>query len=142
MTVTVVVRVPRPGITPSRLRRLLRHVLRREGASVTVSLAVVLTSDREIRGLNRRFLGRDRPTDVLAFPAGAEAALGDVVVSVDRARAQAQRAGHSVATEVAFLASHGVLHLLGHDDRTARGRAKMLRRQRVLLGEVGIRVTG
>jgi probable rRNA maturation factor len=141
VTVTVVARVPRPGITPSRLRRLLRHVLRREGAPASASLTVVLTSDREIRRLNRRFLGKDRPTDVLAFPA-EDGFLGDVVVSVNRARAQAQVAGHAVATEVAFLASHGALHLLGHDDRTPRRRAAMLRRQRVLLGEVGVRVTG
>lgn len=141
MTVTVVVRAPRPGITPSRLRRLLRHVLRREGARAGASLTVVLTSDREIRELNRRFLGKDRPTDVLAFPA-AGGILGDVVVSVDRARTQARAAGHSAATEVAFLASHGALHLLGYDDRTAGGRAAMLRRQRLLLGEVGVRVTG
>lgn len=141
MTVTVVVRAPRPGITPSRLRRLLRHVLRREGARGTASLTVVLTSDREIRALNRRFLGRDRPTDVLAFP-GEDGVLGDVVVSVDRARSQARAAGHSVAAEVAFLAAHGLLHLLGHDDGTRRRRAAMLRRQRVLLGEGGVRVTG
>jgi probable rRNA maturation factor len=141
VTITVVVRVARPGITPSRLRRLLRHILRREGAPASVALTVVLTSDREIRDLNRRFLRRDRPTDVLAFPAG-DGFMGDVVVSVDRARAQARAAGHSVATEVAFLASHGVLHLLGYDDRTRRGRAAMLRRQRVLLGEVGVQVRG
>jgi probable rRNA maturation factor len=141
VTVTVLVRVPHPGITPSRLRVLLRHVLRREGAPAAASVTVVLTSDRELRGLNRRFLGRDRPTDVLAFPAG-ESELGDVVVSVDRARSQARAARHTLAAEVAFLAAHGVLHLLGHEDRTPRGRAAMLRRQRALLGEVGVRVTG
>jgi probable rRNA maturation factor len=141
VTITVIVRTSRPGITPLRLRRLVRHVLRREGARPPASLTVVLTSDREIRHLNRRFLGRDRATDVLAFPAG-DGVSGDVIVSVDRARAQARAAGHSVAVEVAYLAAHGVLHLLGHTDRTAHGRAAMLRRQRVLLGEVGVRVTG
>lgn len=139
MTVSVVARVPRPGIAAARLCRLIGHVLRREGAHRRAALTVVLTSDREVRALNRRFLGRDRTTDVLAFPAG-ERYLGDVVVSVDRARVQARAARHPVGSEVAFLAAHGVLHLLGYDDRTVRARAGMLRRQRVLLGEVGVRV--
>lgn len=140
MTVTVVARVPRPGITASRLRRVIRHVLRREHASSPADLTVLLVSDGQIRGLNRRFLGRDRPTDVLAFPAGG-GYLGDVVVSVDRARVQARAAGHPPGSEVAFLAAHGTLHLLGYDDATPRARAAMLGRQRALLGEVGVRVT-
>ena len=140
MTVTVISRVPRPGITASRLRRVIRHILRRERASTPVDLTVLLVSDGQIRALNRRFLGRDHSTDVLAFPAG-EGYLGDIVVSVDRARVQARAAGHPPGTEVAFLAAHGTLHLLGHDDATPRARAAMLRRQRDLLGEVGVRVT-
>ena len=139
MTVTVITRVPRPGISASRLRRIIRHVLHRERAPVPARLTVVLVSDGLIRGLNRRFLGRDRPTDVLAFPASG-GTLGDVVVSVDRARVQARTAGHPAGSEVAFLAAHGTLHLLGHDDATPRRRAAMLRRQRALLSEVGVRV--
>lgn len=140
MTVTVVARAPRPGITPSRLGRVIRHILRRERASSLADLTVLLVSDGQIRALNRRFLGRDRPTDVLAFPAGG-GYLGDVVVSVDRARVQARAAGHPPGSEVAFLAAHGTLHLLGYDDATPRAHAAMLRRQRALLGEVGVRVT-
>lgn len=139
MTVTVIVRVRRPGITASRLVRVLRHVLRREGAVSAADLTVLLVGDGRIRTLNRRFLGLDRATDVLAFPAEGRP-LGDVVVSVDRARAQARAAGHSAGTEVAFLAAHGVLHLLGYDDTTPTGRAVMLRRQGALLGEVGMQV--
>jgi probable rRNA maturation factor len=141
VTVTVLAAVRRPGITSARLRRVLRHVLRRERAPSPAGLTVLLVSNARIRTLNRRFLGRDRPTDVLAFPAGG-AELGDVVVSVDRARVQARAAGHATGVEVAFLAAHGALHLLGYEDATPRGRARMLRRQRDLLREVGMRVIG
>lgn len=141
MTVTILSRVRRPGITASRLRRVIRHVLRRERAPAAAQLTVLLVSDGEIRRLHRRFLRKDRVTDVLAFPAGS-GYLGDVVVSVDRARAQARTVGHSPAAEVAFLAAHGALHLLGHTDRTPPARAAMLRRQRMLLSEVGVRVVG
>jgi probable rRNA maturation factor len=140
VTVTVIVRAGRPGITSRRLRQVIRHVLRREGAAPSSHLTVALVSDAQIRDLNRRFLGKDSPTDVLAFPAGG-GYLGDVVVSVDRARVQARAAGHTVGSEVAFLAAHGALHLLGSRDETPRARAAMLRRQRVLLREVGVQVT-
>lgn len=140
MTVTIIARVRRPGISSRRLGRVVRHVLRREGAPPSRHLTIALVSDAEIRNLNRRFLGKDRPTDVLAFPADG-GYLGDVVVSVDRARAQARTAGHAVASEVAFLAAHGVLHLFGSRDTTPRARATMLRRQRELLREVGVQVT-
>jgi probable rRNA maturation factor len=119
---------------------VIQHILRRERASSPAHLTVLLVSDSRIRALNRRFLGRDHSTDVLAFPAGG-GYLGDIVVSVDRARVQARAAGHPPGSEVAFLAAHGTLHLLGYDDATPRARAAMLRRQRALLGEVGVRVT-
>lgn len=140
--VQVVSRVARPGISPRRLRRVLEHVLRRERAPRGAALSVVLVSDRAVRTLNRRFLGLDRATDVLAFPARDPTYLGDVVVSVARARVQARATGHAVGTEVALLAAHGVLHLLGHDDRTAGQRARMMRRQQALLRELHITVRG
>jgi probable rRNA maturation factor len=140
VTVTVIARVPRPGITSRRLQQVIRHILRRERAAPSSHLTVALVSDQQIRSLNRRFLGQDRPTDVLAFPAGG-GHLGDVVVSVDRARVQARAAGHAVGSEVAFLAAHGALHLLGYGDASSRRRAAMLRRQRALLREVGVQVT-
>lgn len=138
----VVSRVARPGIGLRRLRRVVEHVLRRERAPRGAGLTVVLLSDRAVRTLNQRFLRRDRPTDVLAFPARDRAYLGDVVVSVARARVQARAAGHAVGTEVALLATHGVLHLLGYDDRTASQRARMMSRQQVLLRELHITVRG
>lgn len=143
MPVAVISRVRRPGIAPRRLRRVVAHVLRKNRASAdNTQVSVVLVSDREIRRLNHRFLRKARPTDVLAFPGGDTTFLGEVIISVDRAKAQAKSAGHDLPTEIALLAAHGVLHLLGHDDRTSVGRARMMRRQQRLLSELGIEVKG
>lgn len=135
-------RVRRPGISLRRLRGVVAHILRRERAPRGAGVGVALVSDQAIRTLNRRFRGKDRPTDVLAFPTLNRDYLGDVVVSVERARVQARAAGHAVGTEVALLAAHGVLHLLGHHDRTPAQRARMMRRQQALLRELRIRVRG
>jgi len=94
-------------------------------ATVTV---VTLTGDEHLREYNRRYRGLDEPTDVLAFaareqptdqrfqaPPGTEDWLGDIVISLPRARRQAQQAGHPINDEVRLLAVHGLLHLLGYD---------------------------
>ncbi len=140
--IDVLMAVSRPGISVRRLRRVATHVLRREGAPGRVGVAVALVSDRAIRVLNRRFLRRNHPTDVLAFPGDDRTHLGDVVISVERARVQARSAGHAVGTEIALLLTHGLLHLLGHDDRTVAQREAMMRRQRALLRELHITVRG
>ncbi|MDQ7819594.1 MAG: rRNA maturation RNase YbeY [Armatimonadota bacterium] len=131
------------------VRRVVRHVLGRRRHPPGVRVDVALVGDREIRRLHRRYLGADRATDVLSFPGGAEPGpsrgvrwLGEVVISVDRARAQARRAGHPPAAELALLAAHGVLHLLGYDDRRRTDAARMDRLQRRLLREIGIEVRG
>lgn len=82
-------------------------------------LTVRVTGDRELRRLNREFLGEDRPTDVLSFPAGgwppAGGYLGDLAISWPAAERQAREHGHEPAVEAALLAVHGLLHLLGWD---------------------------
>lgn len=85
----------------------------------------LLTSDRHLRQLNRDFLGKDTPTDVLSFPAPA-GALGEMAISVPRALEQAAAAGHPVEQEIAILLLHGLLHLLGHDHETDRGAMRRL----------------
>lgn len=88
------------------------------------SFGVRLTSDREMRRLNRTFRGKDAPTDVLSFPGGTTedgAHLGDVVVSVPTARRQAREAGHPAVRELEILLIHGVLHCMGHDHETDDG---------------------
>src|SRR5690349_18792454 len=81
----------------------------------------LITDDRELRRLNRQFLGRDYATDVLSFPA-AEAGpwLGELAISAERAAAQAREFGHSHMDEIRILMLHGVLHLAGMDHETDR----------------------
>ena len=91
-------------------------------------LSVLLTDDRTIRELNRAHRGKDKPTDVLAFPLDLEdgdaagqapgALLGDVVISLDTAARQARARNRELLAEVRFLLAHGVLHLVGYDHAT------------------------
>jgi probable rRNA maturation factor len=96
----------------------------------------LITGDAELRRLNREFRGLDYPTDVLSFPAaGPGYHLGDLAISLGRARAQAREFGHAVEREVEILMLHGVLHLLGYDHEKDRCRmAKAEKRWRTSLG--------
>ncbi len=119
------------------LRRAVQATLREEGIEEPVEVSVILVDDTAIRALNRAYLGRDEPTDVLAFPQsgphGDRRLLGDVVISVERAAVQARAAGWSLQDELVLLAVHGTLHLLGYEDETSSDRARMWKRQRVIL---------
>lgn len=109
-------------------------------------LTIVLADDEQLRRLNRDFLGIDAPTDVLSFPASetdpetGEAYLGDIILSISRAHAQAQSAGHSLADECQLLVVHGVLHLLGHDHAEADEKAKMWKAQSEILEGLGVKI--
>lgn len=81
----------------------------------------LITGDAELRRLNQQFLGKDYATDVLSFPAGAPDYLGDLAISLGRARVQAGEHGHDAETEVRILMLHGVLHLLGMDHESDSG---------------------
>jgi probable rRNA maturation factor len=82
-------------------------------------LSIVLVSDAQIRRLNKLYRNKDKPTDVLSFPIGEKVngwlILGDVVISVDTAKRQAQELGHSFEEELKRLLVHGLVHLLGYD---------------------------
>jgi len=103
----------------------------------------LITGDAELRKLNREFCGNDYATDVLSFPiaspekttqAGRPALLGDLAISLARARAHARAFGHSAEQEVRILMLHGLLHLLGMDHESDGGRmARTERRWRVKL---------
>lgn len=100
---------------------------------------VLVTSSEEVRSLNRRFRGLDKPTDVLSFPPllisepQRKQVAGDVVISADIARGNALRLGHSLENEVKILVLHGILHLAGfdheHDDGEMARKESRLRRQ-------------
>jgi probable rRNA maturation factor len=94
----------------------------------------LITGDAELRRLNRDFRKRDYTTDVLSFPLGGPG-LGDLAISLGRARAQAREFGHTIEQEISILMLHGVLHLLGHDHEVDRGRmARLEKRWRAKLG--------
>jgi probable rRNA maturation factor len=91
-----------------------------------VEVHLLLTDDRRIRDLNRRFRGLDRATDVLSFPDGDQLPsgrrfLGEIVISLDRAGRQAEKFGHGEVRELCELALHGTLHLLGYDHERDNG---------------------
>lgn len=110
---------------------------------------VAIVSDARVRALNRRYLGIDRATDVLSFPAAGPAEraqrptrrrkqigsfLGDIVIARGVARRQARAAGHGEATEIKVLALHGLLHLLGYDHEQDAGAMARLERKLRRLG--------
>jgi len=96
-----------------RLRRFARKLAERVAEGREFSC--LITTDRELQRLNRDFLGHDYPTDVLSFPSTNGGTLGDIAVSVERARAQAREFGHEALDEVRILMLHGLLHLTGMD---------------------------
>jgi probable rRNA maturation factor len=117
---------------------------RASGESPDTELTIVLTDDAQLRELNRDYLGIDAPTDVLSFPAsetdpetGARY-LGDILISVPRARDQAEAAGHPLESELQLLVVHGVLHLLGHDHAQAEEKARMWKAQAEILEGLGL----
>jgi probable rRNA maturation factor len=83
-----------------------------------------VTNDVELQALNRQFLGKDYATDVLSFPGCDGDSLGDIAISVQRARAQAREWKHSAEDEIRILMLHGVLHLLGMDHESDSGRMR------------------
>lgn len=97
----------------------------------------LFAGDDELQRLNREFLGHDYPTDVLSFPSpGPDGFLGEMAISVDRAREQAHAFGHSLENEIEILMLHGVLHLMGMDHERDHGR--MARAERGRRRELGL----
>lgn len=124
-------------------RRVRRRELQRFVAEVAANvgegrgITCLVTTDAELRSLNRRFRGKDYATDVLSFPqASANGALGEIAISFDRAAEQAAHLGHSVEEELRILILHGALHLAGMDhekDSGEMGRAESRWRKRLRL---------
>jgi probable rRNA maturation factor len=112
------------------LRRAICETLRRQSVN-HCEVHVLLTGDRQIRELNRQYRGHDCATDVLAFTDGemmpdGTRLLGEVILSVDTARRQALRLGHTELRELEELVIHGTLHLLGYDHNRDRGEMETL----------------
>ena len=136
------------------LRRAIETTLRCEQYGNDVEVSVTLTDNEGIHELNARFRGVDAPTDVLSFPLfdyenecdeppidEMQNMLGDIVLNLERTRAQAEEFGHSFAREVAFLTVHSMLHLLGYDHEKGDEEDKEMRaRQSEIMRIMGLEV--
>ena len=126
------------------LERATNAALEHQAESPDSELTIVLTDDARLKELNRDYLGIDAPTDVLSFPAsetdpetGARY-IGDILISIPRAKSQATTAGHPLEAEVQLLVVHGVLHLLGHNHADAEEKARMWKAQAEILERLGL----
>ena len=129
---------------PELLERAAREALTHESYSLESELSIILTDDARLHELNLNYLGVDAPTDVLSFPASETDPetggryIGDILISVPRAEAQAQAAGHPLEAEVQLLVVHGVLHLIGHDHAEAEEKGRMWKAQTEILERLGL----
>ena len=111
-------------------------------------LSITLTDDKNIHALNKKYRGTDKATDVLSFAfresdepevIGADfEILGDVIISLERAKVQAEEFGHSFLREIIFLEVHGLLHLLGYDHIEDDERLEMEAEQKFIMDKLGI----
>ena len=125
------------------IRRAVSSALAQEGA--TGDVCVLITDAEEIQRLNALYRNIDRVTDVLTFPAWEGDAilcppdgyLGDIAICYERAEEQALEFGHSLERELAFLAVHGSMHLIGYDHMTTEDEQTMMKKQEEVLNEMG-----
>jgi probable rRNA maturation factor len=132
----------------ARIRQAVEWVLTEHGTTPGSAISVVITTDEEVRRLNRQFRGVDRPTDVLSFEAGLplisegpEHYLGDLVLGFPYIQRQAQAEGHAVSDELILAVIHGTLHLVGYDHDTAEHQSHMWSMQDKALQALGVRIT-
>jgi probable rRNA maturation factor len=119
------------------LERFVSRARRATGLKGTVN--VLITTSAETKSLNRRFRGKDKPTDVLSFPADPDARkqfAGEIAISAEIATKNARALGHSPAEEVKILVLHGVLHLRGYDHECDNG--QMARREKQLRAKLNL----
>ena len=127
------------GLTELALDRFVARARRVVGLRAAVN--VLVTSNAELKELNRRFRGKEQPTDVLSFPAlpGLKPRYaGDIAISAEIAAHNARTLGHTAAEEIKILALHGILHLCGYDHERDRG--KMARREEKMRRELRLPV--
>ncbi|ADP33125.1 rRNA maturation RNase YbeY [Bacillus atrophaeus] len=133
------------------VEKLLQFAAEREGVQDQAEVSVTIVTNDEIQQINKEYRGKDTPTDVISFAleeegedeveiVGAEMppVLGDIIISADRTREQAEEYGHSFLRELGFLAVHGFLHLLGYDHMTKEQEEEMFTKQKDLLDNYGL----
>ena len=135
------------------IKEVVSRVLEEEKVLPEVDVYITLTNNEEIHKINKEYRDVDRPTDVLSFPmyerdeiAGLkndtddeiEKILGDIIVSIEKVREQAEEYGHSFERELAYLVTHGMHHLLGYDHMIEEEKAVMRKREEEILETLNI----
>ncbi|MCW6702374.1 rRNA maturation RNase YbeY [Anaerococcus sp. NML200537] len=127
--------------------KTIEEVLRVEDFTSDVEVSLTLVDKDEIHTLNRDYRGVDRPTDVLSFPMDDEIfpgeedvdlILGDIVICLDIAKAQAEEYGHSLERELSYLICHSTLHLLGYDHMEEDEKAIMRGKEKEIMKNLGV----
>ncbi|MCY7985465.1 rRNA maturation RNase YbeY [Bacillus inaquosorum] len=134
------------------VENLLQFAAEREGVQDQAEVSVTIVTNEDIQQINKDYRGKDAPTDVISFAleeegegeveiVGAEMppVLGDIIISADRTREQAEEYNHSFKRELGFLAVHGFLHLLGYDHMTKEEEEEMFTKQKELLDAYGLK---
>ncbi len=133
------------------IRDVVSCVLKEEGIKKNLDVYVTLTNNETIRKINAEQRNIDKATDVLSFPMfereeipslkeedKTEDILGDIIVSIEKVKEQAEEYGHSFERELAYLVTHGMLHLLGYDHMIDEEKAIMRKREEEILGVLNI----
>ena len=121
-------RVPARGVSRGKLNYFAKQL--QDYLVGGASFCCLITNEQELQALNKQFLERDYPTDVLSFPSfGPYGSIGDIAISWDRAKDQATEYGHSTEQEIRILMLHGALHLAGMDHEKDRGEMARLEMQ-------------
>lgn len=133
------------------VERLLNFAADKQGIVEHSELSVTFVSNEKIREINREYRHKDAPTDVISFAmeelgegeveiagAGLPRILGDIIISVPKAKEQAEEYGHPFLRELGFLAVHGFLHLLGYDHMEEDEEKEMFTLQKEILNEYGL----
>ena len=131
-----------------KVREVIEASLQYEDIDTECEVSLVFVDNNQIQDMNRDYRSKDQPTDVLSFPQyddltnmddyPEELALGDIVISLERAQEQAQEFGHSLEREVCFLTAHSMFHLFGYDHDTDENRQIMRVREEAVLEKLGI----
>lgn len=133
------------------VEKLLTFAGKEENTAAEAEISISFVDNEQIQVINRDYRDKDKPTDVISFAMqemedeeleivgeGLPVVLGDIIISIDKAKEQAEEYNHSFERELAFLALHGFLHLLGYDHMNAEDEKKMFQRQDEILGAFGI----
>ena len=132
------------------IENVISEALKYEGVSDNTEISVTIVDNEEIRKINNKFRNIDRATDVLSFPLidfdnedlpndGSKIYLGDIIISIERAKEQANEYGHSLDREVGFLTAHSLLHLLGYDHMVPEEEKVMFAKQEEILSNLGLK---